>query len=212
MNRVRCSLTLLLLFTAVSVCSQNADRHVHRVVDRGVYESLLANSFSVPSWDPNMLFRMIVLVKPSFAPEAQVLITRWQDSTATEEFATADSNIYRKLNLSSNANDRQELQRVMSNVHIIRRKVSVPPQEADRWTSLLFDASEHDLSELNRQLQQEAKEQTAQIVMDGSTYTVTYEQGSDNFTFTLYDEEINGANVTGRFAVVRLLNTIRLRH
>src|SRR6266705_5545713 len=159
----------------------------YEVISHKTHERVLDIVFEQDrvKWDYDLVLRF----EPTFAPESQIVIKRRVDKTEVVEYTSVSGNIYRKLN-SWKANGRMEDAVEMAKlIQVMKRLIEIPNDEID-WRRGLVESIGPSMKVLEeRRLQYEKG--VGAIALDGTFYSLWYNQVGSHLSFTLLDHEIS---------------------
>jgi len=201
---------VLLFALTPNICAQDAETKRFVVISKNTYQDLLNAAFPTGEWDPRLLYRITILIQPSSAPESKIVINRKSDTTQVLEYMAMNGNIYAQANAYKKRHGLEDFQKMLSMIRVQKRSLEMPSSETDVWHKQLFEQFEQALLDVKRTTEKSMIQHTADVVIDGTTYDVMYEAGTNAVSFSVYDAEIHSTEVTGEMGFVRWINRLRL--
>jgi hypothetical protein len=160
-----------------------------------------------------VIFAFVLRFKPSFKSELQIVIRKREgtDKVKIIEYMSPDGSIYGKLNKILSQTGREDAAEMAKSITVRKRVMEAPYLQVGQWHSGFLESLESSLKTFRRRAQQSDKEGTITVFLDGTFYDLWYENGIDEISFSVYDEEINDTQSAGNLPLVQWMNTVRRR-
>jgi hypothetical protein len=203
------------IVTGYSLTQQNTPPKASPVVSQTTYNRVLDIVFprddSGESEKGRVFFAFVLRFKPSFKPELQIVIKKREgtDKVRILEYMSPDGNIYGKLNEILSKTGREDAAEMAKSITVRKRVVEVPYLQVKQWHSGFLESLGVSLRTFSRRIQQADMEGTITVFLDGTFYDLWYENGIDEISFSIYDEEANDHRSTGDLPLTQWMNTVR---
>jgi hypothetical protein len=179
----------------------------YKVISRKTYERVLDTMFQRD--ETNRDYDFVLRFEPSNAPESQIVIKRAAGKTQVVEYTSLSGNIYRKLdNIMANGG-REDAVEMAKLVQVRKRLVEVRDAEVNQWRGRLPEMMAASMK-LLEQRSAEAASGIGTTTIDGTFYSLWYDQGGSNIFFRALDHEVSSREPTGELELVQWMNAVRL--
>ncbi|HLG17756.1 MAG TPA: hypothetical protein VJH03_25150 [Blastocatellia bacterium] len=184
----------------------------HKVVSSQTYEHVLDMVF--PRNEANPDYDLVLRFEPSFAPESQIVVKspivveRTVGKVEVVEYTSLSGNIYRRLNSVMANGGREDAAEMARLVEVQKRVIEVPIAQVRQWRATLADSVGASMKSLE-QRSVDAETGVGTITLDGTFYSLWYDQVGSHISFRLLDHEVSNRQVSGVLKLVRWMNTVR---
>lgn len=179
----------------------------YEVISPATYETVLDIAFACDK--PRQDYDLVLRFEPSNAPESQIYIKRTPTKTEVIEYTSLSGNIYLKLSNIVRDGGKEDAAELAKQIQVKKRALDVPAAQASKWLDRLPDVTASTMKLLERRRAGELKG-VGTITIDGTRYSFSYKQVESSGGAEMWDDEISDSKVTGQFALVRWMNSVRL--
>jgi hypothetical protein len=205
-NLIRC---IVVATFGVGLLGATASAGTYRVVSPETYDGVLNSVFRTSESDSHYIYRIIIRLRPTFAAESEIVITR-EANRVRGEMLVADANVHRRLNELKKHGGKESVMGMATLIHVKQIPMTLSASDADRWRDRIIADIPETIETLKHRSDIEANDHTAEIALDGTLYEIAYESGRDSVKLGINDSEIDSSQVTGDFKLVRAVNELRL--
>ena len=178
----------------------------YKVISRETYERVLDTVFQRD--EANRDYDFVLRFEPSTAPESQIVIKRAAGKTQVVEYTSLSGNIYRKLdNMKANGGKEDSVE-MAKLVQVRKRLLEAPEAQVNQWRSSLPGMMAASMK-LLEQRSAEAASGIGTITIDGTFYSLWYDQVGTHMSIGVWDHEVSNREITGELEVVRWMNAVR---
>lgn len=208
--RLACCVLILLFqpsFVGLRSCLWTQDLpQAYKVMDSVTFDKLLDLVFQGD--EANRHYDFSLRFKPSNAPELQIYIKQTGTKTQVVEYTSRSGNIFMKLDKILENGGKEDVVEMARQIQVNKRILDVPLAQANQWWMGLPDAIAATIK-LLEQRRAEAAKGVGVIVLDGTHYSFTYQQGISDIIVDIIDNEISCREVTGEAELVQWMNRVR---
>jgi len=178
----------------------------YKVISRKTYERVLDTVFQRD--EANRDYDFVLRFEPSIAPESQIVIKRAAGKTQIIEYTSLSGNIYRKLdNIMANGG-KEDIAEMAKLVQVRKRLVEVRDAQVNQWRGSLPGMMAASMK-LLEQRSAEAARGIGTITIDGTFYTLWYDQVGSHLSIGVWDHEVSNREITGELELVQWMNVVR---
>jgi hypothetical protein len=178
----------------------------YKVISRETYERVLDTVFQRD--EANRDYDFVLRFEPSIAPESQIVIKRSAGKTQVVEYTSLSGNIYRKLdNIMANGG-KEDAVEMAKLVQVRKRLVEVRDAQGNQWRGSLPGMMAASMK-LLEQRSAEAASGIGTTTIDGTFYSLWYDQGGSSIFFRALDHEVSNREISGELDLVRWMNAVR---
>ena len=195
---------------AQSNAAPGQSQRVNPVVSWEVYHAVLDTVF--PRNDPERnktIFEFVLRFEPSFHATSQIVIRARVDKTEVIEFTSPDGNIFDKLNKALGQGATEDVATLAKSIQVKRREIPIPEAQIKGWYKDFFDSLTATEKTLQQRGEESLKTRSVDVVLDGTTYNIWYNQGLNKSSLSLYDVEVDTPGSDGELKLVEWMNRIR---
>jgi hypothetical protein len=199
----------ILTFLLLAQLAQAGPTSSH-VVDQATYERILDRIFPNPEAPSDKYqYRIVLRFLPSNQSEMQLIIrmTNAGNSEATIS-QVAGRSVWNTANDYINQDQRKDEGEIARAIQVKTRNVPIPAELAEKWYSRLLKSISESSGQLEKDTDQFRLTHEIPIVLEGTTYQLSMDQGVTNLHWEAIDEEISPSQITGRFASARAMNEV----
>src|SRR5215813_15516588 len=175
--------------TAANVDAQQAARspETYVPIDATVYSKLLDAIFPVDIAPSHRVF-LIVLRRTGFGPESQVVIRMESDYSVDARWYRVTNGVAHTIaSRYKQQTGHEDIRRMASMIKVEERRIAVPRSQAEEWQSTLLEALEDSAAGLKHAVEEDRKDGSERIVLDGTFYELWYVQGTISTHWSLVD-------------------------
>jgi hypothetical protein len=178
----------------------------YKVISRETYERVLDTVFQRD--EANRDYDFVLRFEPTIAPESQIVIKRAGRKTVVVEYMSLSGNIYRKLdNIMANGG-KEDAVEMAKLVQVRKRLVEVREAQVRQWRGSLPEMMAASMK-LLEQRSAEAAKGIGTITIDGTFYSIWYDQVGTHMSIGVWDHEVSNREITGELELVRWMNAVR---
>ncbi len=179
----------------------------HRMITRETCERVLDIVFQHE--EATRDYDFVLRFEPSFAPESQIVIKRAVGKTQVIESTSLSGNIYQKLeNIMANGG-KVDVAETAKLFQVRKRLLEIPDAQANQWRRSLPGMMAASMK-LLEQRSAEAVKGIGTITLDGSFYSIWYDQVGSHLSMGVWDHEVSNREITGELELVQWMNAVRL--
>jgi hypothetical protein len=179
----------------------------NKVISQETYNRVLDIVFTRD--EPRGDYGLVLRFKPSFHPESQVVIKRGVNKVQVIEYTSLSGNIYSKLDEVVTHGGKDDAVELAKLIKVRRRSVLVPNVQVKQWHSSFLESLGDSLKTFKKRSEEFDRERTITVVIDGTFYDLWYSQGTNDMSFSFYDEEISDQQPNGALKIVQWMNVVR---
>jgi len=177
-------------------------------IDDTVYSKLLDAIFPVDIAPSHRVF-LIVLRRTGFGPESQVVIRMESDYSVDARWCRVTNGVAHAIaDRYKQQTGHEDIRRMASMIKVEERRIAVPRSQAEEWQSTLLEALEDSAAGLKHEVEEDRKDGSERIVLDGTFYELWYVQGTISTHWSLVDINPDNPDELPLLRLSRWMNVI----
>src|SRR6266446_498589 len=179
----------------------------YKVISHETHERVLDIVFQRD--EANRDYDFVLRFEPSFAPESQITVKKAVGKIEVVTYRSLSGNIYKKLNSVMAQGGKEDPVEMAKLIEVDRKVIEVPITQVRQWRRTLASGIAASMKTLEgRSIESERGIGT--VTLDGTVYSLWYDQVGSHISFRLLDQEVSNREITGQFGLVRWMNAVRL--
>ncbi len=181
-----------------------------RLVDEATYQRILDRVFPHPDVRSDVYQYSIVLrFLPSSRPEIQLAIRVTNAGKPEISISQVSGrSAWNTANDYINQARREDEVEISKMINVNTRALTLSAELAEKWHSKLLNSVAESANQLEKDTIQFRSTHEVTVVLEGTTYQLSMDQGMATLHWESIDEEVSSSQITGRFAATRVMNEV----